>query len=111
LESNAVTSALSGRERLAQNERTASRVLDGKAVVITIDHNQLHVLNAVGTRVWQLADGRSIDAIVEQIVQEFAVDRERAKADVLAFTKQIVAVGAACITVDQRMHQDKRTSG
>ena len=86
---------LSGRERLTQNERTASRVLDGKAVVITIDRNQLHVLNAVGTRVWQLADGRSIDAIAEQIVQEFEVDRERAQADVLAFAEQILSVGAA----------------
>jgi len=71
--------------------------LDGKAIVITIDHNQLHVLNALGTRVWQLADGRPIDAIVEQIVLEFAVEREQAKADVLAFAEQILAVGAACI--------------
>jgi len=80
--------------------------MDGKAIVITIDHNQLHVLNAVGTRVWQLADGRPIDAIVEQIVQEFEVDRARARADVLAFAEQILAVGAACITE----HQDERAS-
>jgi hypothetical protein len=98
---NAVTNTLSGRERLSQNERTASRVMDGKAIVITIDHNQLHVLNAVGTRVWQLADGRPIDAIVEQIVLEFAVDREQAKADVLAFAEQILTVGAACIAGHQ----------
>ena len=104
MEPDAARNALSGRELLAQNERTASRVLDGKAVVITIDHNQLHVLNAVGTRVWQLADGRSIDAIVEQIIREFEVDRERAKADVLAFAEQIIAAGAACIAG----HQDER---
>ena len=95
METDAAKKELSGRERIAQNERTASRILDGKAVVITIDRNQLHVLNAVGTRVWQLADGRSIDAIAEQIVQEFEVERERAQADVLAFAEQILSVGAA----------------
>lgn len=95
MEIDAAKKELSGCERIAQNERTASRILDGKAVVITIDRNQLHVLNAVGTRVWQLADGRSIDAITEQIVQEFEVERERARADVLAFAEQILSVGAA----------------
>jgi len=89
--------ALSGLEKLQQNERTASRILDGKAIVITIDRNQLHVLNAVGTRVWQLADGRPIDANVDEIVREFDVDPGRARADVFAIAEQILAVGAACI--------------
>jgi hypothetical protein len=54
---------LRGTERLSQCERTACRIIDGKAVVITIDENQVHVLNAVGTRVWELCDGRPLDAI------------------------------------------------
>lgn len=86
---------LSGAERLRQCERTASRVIDGKAVVITIDHNQLHVLNAVGTRVWELADGRPLSDIVDDVVREFAVDRERAALDVCTFAEQLLAVGAA----------------
>ena len=97
MESNLQGTQLTGRERLQQNERTASRVMDGKAIVITIDRNQLHVLNAVGTRVWQLTDGRSINDIVDDIVREFAVDRDRALADVLAFAEQMLAVGAARI--------------
>lgn len=86
---------LSGAERLRQCERTASRVIDGKAVVITIDHNQLHVLNAVGTRVWELADGRPLSDIVDDVVREFAVDRARAALDVCTFAEQLLAVGAA----------------
>lgn len=85
----------SGRERLLQSERTACRVIDGKAVVITIDQNELHVLNSVGTRVWELADGRPLTAIVEQIVREFEVEPERAAKDVRAFAEQLLAVGAA----------------
>jgi hypothetical protein len=81
--------------RLMQNERTACRVIDGKAVVITIDHNQVHVLNSVGTRVWELADGRPLDAIVDAIVDEFEVDRARAALDVRTFAAQLIALGAA----------------
>jgi hypothetical protein len=82
-------------ERLVPNERTAHRIIDGKAVVITIDENQVHVLNGVGTRVWELCDGRALDEIVDQIVLEFEVERSRALADVHAFARQLVAVGAA----------------
>lgn len=86
---------LSGPERLTQNDRTACRVIGGQAVVITIDQNQVHVLNEVGTRVWELCDGRSLDAIVDEIVGEFDVDRARAARDVRSFAERLLAVGAA----------------
>lgn len=79
---------------LSQSERTACRIIEGKAVVITIDHNQLHVLNPVGTRVWELADGRSLEAIVAGIVREFEVDPARARLDVEKFVEQLLAIGA-----------------
>jgi hypothetical protein len=88
---------LSGPERLLQNERTACRVIGGKAVVISIDQNQVHVFNSVGTRVWELADGRSIDSIVEAIVDEFEVEQAQAARDVRLFAERLVAVGAARI--------------
>ena len=88
----------SGLERLTQNDRTACRVIGGQAVVITIDHNQVHVLNEVGTRVWELCDGRSLDAIVDEIVAEFEVEPARAARDVRAFAERLVAVGAARVS-------------
>jgi coenzyme PQQ synthesis protein D (PqqD) len=88
-----------GRQRLVQHERTASRVIDGKAVVISIDANQVHVLNDVGTRVWELCDGRALDDIIDQIVLEFEVDREQAARDVQVFAERLISVGAA-----QRIH-------
>lgn len=97
LERNDWEIRLSGVERLRQCERTASRVIDGKAVVITIDRNELHVLNAVGTRVWELLDGRPLSDIVDEIVGEFAVERARAILDVCTFAEQLLSVGAARI--------------
>ena len=79
---------------LRQSERTACRIIDGKAVVITIDQNQLHVLNAVGPRVWELADGRSFEQMVADIVREFEVEPDRARLDVRQFVEQLLALGA-----------------
>lgn len=70
-------------------------MIDGKAIVITIDRNQLHVLNGVATRIWQLVDGRSIADIVGVIVSEFEVESDRAARDVYAFAEQLLSVGAA----------------
>ena len=101
-ETVALERPLSGRDRLVQHERTACRVIDGKAVVIAIDQNQVHVLNGVGTRVWELCDGRSLEAIVTQIVTEFEVEHERAESDVRAFARRLLAVGAARVNEDRR---------
>jgi hypothetical protein len=87
-------SELAPGQRLVQHERTAYRVIDGKAVVISIDANQVHVMNDVGTRVWQLCDGRALAQIIDQIVLEFEVEREQAARDVQAFVARLIAVGA-----------------
>ena len=93
-ESSPAAPTISSGQRFRQCERTACREIDGKAIVITIDRNQLHVLNGVGTRVWQLLDGRPLDAIVDVIVQEFEVERERATEDVHAFALRLIELGA-----------------
>ena len=96
------TSELSRAHRVRQCERTASRIIDGKAVVITIDSNQLHVLNEVGTRVWELADGRSLEAISAEIVRDFAVDLEQAERDVCSFVTRLLEIGAIDITAAEQ---------
>ncbi|MDH5673042.1 MAG: PqqD family protein [Myxococcales bacterium] len=76
------------------NERVAARVIDGKAVVVVIDEKQLHTLNQVGTRVWELCDGRSVGAIAEALVEEFEVEREVALSDVRSFVETLRGLGA-----------------
>lgn len=90
-----------GRARLARAERTASRSIDGRAVVISMDDQRVHVLNEVGTLVWERSDGRTLDAIVEEIVAEFDVERARAARDVQAFAALLVDLGAAHLTAPE----------
>jgi hypothetical protein len=77
-----------------KNERVAARVVEGKALIVVIDQKQLHTLNEVGTRVWELCDGRNVDAIAEAMVGEFEVDKPTALRDVQRFVDELHALGA-----------------
>jgi hypothetical protein len=78
-----------------RSERIAYRVIGGEALVMVVDRKALHRLNDVGSRVFELCDGRSsVDAIVEAIVVEFEVDASTARADVESFITELAAAGA-----------------
>ncbi len=74
--------------------RTASRVFSGEAVVITPAENMVRMLNPVGSRVWELADGtRTLDEIAAALTAEFAVDPAEARASVAAFVEELLGRG------------------
>ncbi len=79
---------------LSRSPKTAWRVIEGEAVILSLDTKAFRGLNAVGSRVWELIDGRrSVDAIVEVIVREFDVTREQAAGDVQAFVRELLDKG------------------
>ena len=79
---------------LTRSPATAWRVIEGEAVILSLDTKVFRGLNAVGSRVWELIDGRNgMDEIVEVIVREFDVTRERAVAAVGAFVQQLIEKG------------------
>ncbi len=58
-----------------RNPSSASRTVDGQAVIALSDAALIHILNDVGTRVWNLIDGqRNVEEIIaavrDQLVQE-----------------------------------------
>ncbi len=54
----------------------------------------LRGLNPVGSRVWELIDGRrSVEEIVEAIAREFDVSREAATRDVTGFVRELLDKG------------------
>jgi hypothetical protein len=72
--------------------QVAARIVEGAAVIVTSDSGNVTVLNAVGTRVWELIDGeRSVLAIAQAIESEYAVSLERAQADVAELIEKLVA--------------------
>lgn len=79
--------------RLHASDAVAARVVDDRAVLVSLDQRLLHQLNDVGTRVWSLLDGRTLGEIVQVVVQEYEVEPDVARADVMTFARTLLDLG------------------
>jgi len=69
---------------------TASQIIDGEAVIIVPSEQMVNVLNPVGSRIWDLTNGRRrIEEIAEILAQEFDVSYETALKDAIEFTRDL----------------------
>lgn len=88
---------------LAQNPRAAWRVYDGEAVIISPDDSTLHALNAVGTLIWEAADGKTtMGTIVSRICDEFDVEPAEAERDAAAFIEKLRQRGLLAVSESPR---------
>ena len=75
--------------------QVAARTVDDAAVIVLADSGEVTVLNAVGTRVWELLDGsRSVAEIIDAIEAEYEVSAEQAQQDVTDFLQTLNEAGA-----------------
>lgn len=75
----------------APHPQVAGRIIDGEAVLVLSESGQINVLNSVGSRIWELADGtRSVDEITAAIVEEYDVSPQQAERDVNEFVQRLV---------------------
>jgi len=76
---------------LSPHPQAAFRVVDQAAIVVLADSGEVKILNEVGTRVWELADGsRRVQEIIETIVSEFDVSLDQAVQEVTQFVEELV---------------------
>lgn len=79
---------------LAKSPKTAWRIIEGEAVILSMESKVLRGLNPVGSRIWELIDGqRSFEEIIGVVVQEFDVTPEDAGQDVGAFIQELLDRG------------------
>ena len=75
------------------------RVVEGKAVLVSVKNSQILVFNEVGTAIWEFLDKeRTVDDIVGHLLSEFDADKVTAEKDTNEFLndlqkKEIVDVG------------------
>jgi GeoRSP system PqqD family protein len=81
-------------DRVRKVKGQASRNVNGEALVVLTERRQLHRLNAVGTRVWEICDEQSVSQIVAAIVTEFEVEASVAERDVCEFLENLRELGA-----------------
>jgi GeoRSP system PqqD family protein len=82
------------QDRVRKVKGQASRNVNGEALVVLTERRQLHRLNAVGTRVWEICDEQRVSEIVAAIVTEFEVEAEVAERDVCEFLENLRELGA-----------------
>ncbi|HEY4904013.1 MAG TPA: PqqD family protein [Candidatus Sulfotelmatobacter sp.] len=80
---------------LARDARSAVRVLDGEAMVMSGRDSTLFSLNKTATLIWQAADGQtSLDEIVERrVCQEFEVEFGSALQDAENMARELAGHG------------------
>jgi hypothetical protein len=84
---------------LARSAQTAWRVYDGEAVIILAEDSTLNTLNAVGTLIWESADGQTpVNAIVARICEEFDVAQAQAERDATAFVDKLCGRGLLTVS-------------
>ena len=70
------------------------RRLEDEAVLLDSASGRYFGLNATGSRVFELLDGeRTLEAVVERLLQEHAVDRERLQQDVAELVSELRSQG------------------
>lgn len=78
--------------RIRASAEQASAVLDSETVVLSLHAGAYFGLDAVGSRIWALAQQEvTLGAIVERLVDEYEVDEATAFADLAALVESLVA--------------------
>jgi len=73
-------------DRFVQSERSAHRILDDLAVVMTPQDSMIHTLNAVATVIWNRVDGhRTVREICDLLEEEYDVPRPKLEKDIRDF--------------------------
>lgn len=73
-------------QKVVPNRSVVSAKVDGEAVLLNIDTGIYFGLNAVGTCIWEfLVEGKCQDEILDQMVAEYDVERERLESDFTSF--------------------------
>jgi hypothetical protein len=71
-----------------------SRNLDGETVLLDLESGTYFGLDAVGTRIWELiGQNQPLSAILAVILDEYDVDEQRARTDLLELLGALVAKG------------------
>jgi hypothetical protein len=71
-----------------------SRLVGDETVLLDLSSGIYFGLDGVGKRIWEsLADGHSLGETAAIIAAEFDVDEERAQADLIVFTSDLVDRG------------------
>jgi hypothetical protein len=88
--------------RVVATERHVACTVSGEVVILHLEEGVYYGLNEVGTRVWELVQQpRSVSEIVDAIVAEFEVERQRCSSDVGELVQALAERGLVSVRLDE----------
>ncbi|MBX3127657.1 MAG: PqqD family protein [Polyangiaceae bacterium] len=89
-----MTEAVSPDVMVVVTGRHVACSVDGEVVILHLEDGVYYGLNAVGTRVWELVQSpQPVGHIVDRILEEFDVERERCVQDVSELISALASRG------------------
>lgn len=82
-----------------KTDETVTRTIAGETLIVPVrrgvgELDSIYTLNDVGSRIWQLIDGRaSVERIAQVISSEYSVSEEEAAADSLELLDSLAQAG------------------
>ncbi len=77
-----------------RSDKAVYRVLDNEAMIVNPGGNKMSVLNSVGSRIWEMADGEiAIREIARAVHEEFNITYEQALTDAIEFLEELSGKG------------------
>ena len=81
-------------DRFKRNRNLIGATIDDELVMMSVEHGQYYGLGGVGPRVWELIEQpRTLEQLVEQVLEEFEVEREVCEKDMVEFLEQMEKLG------------------
>lgn len=86
-------------KRFIKANDCVTRCITGETIIVPVregasDLDSIYTANEVGTRIWELIDGRtSVSQIIEVITNEYEITAEDAEQDVVDFLSSLEAAG------------------
>lgn len=76
---------------VSKNENVPWRIIEGEAVIVSVDESEVIHLNQLGAEIWNSIDGKkSVGEIVDYIYDTFEVEEKTAKRDTLEFLEKLI---------------------
>jgi len=72
-----------------RHPRVVWRAFDDEIAIVAPWAGQVHTLTDVAARCWELADGRTVEQIMEVLLQEFDVEPEVLRKDLEEFLDEL----------------------
>lgn len=78
-------------EVITRNNEILWKLIDEKVVLLDMDEGRAITLNDVGSHIWiTLANQKTKDELVQDVVTAFDIDEDTAKKDVFSFLNEMI---------------------